>query len=268
LSPDGKQVAVGMNDGKDANIWIYDLSGASVMRQLTFGGHNRFPVWSADGQYITFQSDREGDSAIYWQRADGKSPPDRLTKPQEKTAHIPDSWSPRNEQLALEVHSETKMSLAVLSMKDRAITPLRVESATIPPCAVFSPEGRWIAYQTGEMPDSRILVQSFPPTSATFSAVEGAHPRWSANGKELFYTITNRVYAVSVSTEPRFAVTNPAIFTIGFSMADRRTNYDVTRDGMRILGVQDDTPRATNTARAVQVVLNWQEELKQRVAGR
>ena len=61
-SPDGKQIAVVTNDGKEDSISLYDLSGASPMRRLTYGGNNRVPVWSPDGNRIAFQSDREGDS--------------------------------------------------------------------------------------------------------------------------------------------------------------------------------------------------------------
>jgi len=46
VSPDGQHIAVGIEDGKDANLWTYDLTGATAMRKLTFGGRNRFPVWS------------------------------------------------------------------------------------------------------------------------------------------------------------------------------------------------------------------------------
>ena len=99
VSPDGKRVAVSTDDGKEANVWIYELSGASAMRRLTFGGRNRFPVWTADGQRVAFQSDREGDAAIFWQRADGNGPAERLTKPEQGTSHVPDSWSPKNDAL-------------------------------------------------------------------------------------------------------------------------------------------------------------------------
>ena len=59
---------------------------------MTFGGKNRFPIWSADGQRIAFQSDREGDTAIFWQAADGTGTAERLTKPDKDTAHVPESW--------------------------------------------------------------------------------------------------------------------------------------------------------------------------------
>ena len=80
LSPDGKQIAFVIDDGKAATIWIYELSGASAVRRLTFDGqgNNRFPVWSADSQRVTFQSDREKDLGIFWQRADGAGAAERL----------------------------------------------------------------------------------------------------------------------------------------------------------------------------------------------
>ena len=92
LSPDGRRVAFGSDDGKDAFVAIYDVSGASAMRRLTLGGRNRVPVWSADGEHLAFQSDREGDLGIFWQRADGTTAAERLTKPDDKdTAHVPES---------------------------------------------------------------------------------------------------------------------------------------------------------------------------------
>ena len=71
MSPDGTRIAFGTDDGKEAIIYIYDLSGASGMQRLTFGGNNRFPIWSADSKRVAFQSDRDGDLAIFWQPADG-----------------------------------------------------------------------------------------------------------------------------------------------------------------------------------------------------
>ena len=71
VSPDGKHLTFGTDDGKEAIVWIYDLSGTTSMRPLTVGGRNRFPIWSADSERLAFQSDREGDLGIFWQRVDG-----------------------------------------------------------------------------------------------------------------------------------------------------------------------------------------------------
>jgi serine/threonine-protein kinase len=59
VSPDGKQLAVGTDDGKEANIWVYDLSGKTTLRRLTLSGRNLYPVWSSDSKHVLFQSDRE-----------------------------------------------------------------------------------------------------------------------------------------------------------------------------------------------------------------
>ena len=52
------------------------------MQRLTFGGSNRYPVWSRDGRWVAFQSDRDGDRAIFRQAADGSGTAERLTKPE------------------------------------------------------------------------------------------------------------------------------------------------------------------------------------------
>ena len=64
VSPDGKSVAFDIEDADGAAIWVYELAGGKSMRQLTLGGKSRHPIWSRDGQWVAFQSDREGDLGI------------------------------------------------------------------------------------------------------------------------------------------------------------------------------------------------------------
>jgi hypothetical protein len=101
VSPDGTRVALSVDDGgKDANVWIQDLVGSAAPRKLTLGGANRFPIWSEDGNWIAFQSDREGDLGIFRQRANGTGTAERLTRPEQGVAHIPESWQPHTQQFA------------------------------------------------------------------------------------------------------------------------------------------------------------------------
>ena len=81
------------------------------MRRLTFGGQNRFPIWSPDGQRVAFQSDREGDLGIFSQPADGNGPVERLTKAAKGDAHVPESWSPDGRHVAFAVINKTVFSL-------------------------------------------------------------------------------------------------------------------------------------------------------------
>ena len=67
-------------------------SGASALRRLTLGGRNRVPVWSADAEHVGFQSDREADLGIFWQRADGTTEAERSLVP--LRAHGCGSYAP------------------------------------------------------------------------------------------------------------------------------------------------------------------------------
>ena len=115
VSPDGTRIAFGTDDGKDAIVSIYPLSGKAPRRRLTFGGNNRFPIWSADGKRIVFQSDRDGDAALFWQAADGSSTAERLTTPTNGTSHVPESWSPHGDRLLYTVEKQGDVVLWMLS---------------------------------------------------------------------------------------------------------------------------------------------------------
>jgi serine/threonine-protein kinase len=282
LSPDGKQIAFGSDDGKGATIWIYELSGASAARRLTFDGqgNNRFPVWSADSQRVTFQSDREKDLGIFWQRADGSGAAERLVTAEPETACIPEAWSPDGTRLLYNATSKDAMSaLWMFSSEDKKTE--RFDAVVSPKptltSAVFSPDGKWVAYASRRSgPLHAVYVQPVPPTGARYQISknedDGHHPLWSPDGKELFFTpgAGNRIHVVSVSTQPAFSFGEPVLLTRPFqNMATSyERNYDISRDGQRFLGLIDAT-QATQSGRTeaeqIQVVLNWFDELKRKV---
>ena len=152
---------------------MLDLDGKSAARRLTFGGQNRAPVWSADGQWIAFQSDREGDLAIYRQRADGSATAERLTKPEKGAAHIPQAWTPDGAQLLFTVAHDRQYTLQTMTLADRKISEVPNVRSTIPTEASFSPDGRWIAYQSRETADHRCYSE----LRAALSADRGQVPR-------------------------------------------------------------------------------------------
>ena len=182
VSPDGTRIAVGTDDGKAANVWVYDLSGTSARRQLTFGGGNRFPIWSADGQRVAFQSDREGDFALFWQRADGAGTAERLTKPEQGTSHVPESWAPDGKTVLVAVSKGSSVSLWAFSMPSKQAAAYGGVQASVPISAAFSPDGQWVAYSDL---DAGTLVQPFPATGAKYQISTYSSPAWSPDGKEL-----------------------------------------------------------------------------------
>ena len=284
LSPDGHHIAFGTNDGQDATIWVYDLSGASAARRLTFGGqgHNRFPVWSADSQRVTFQSDREKDVGIFWQRADGTGPAERLATTEAGTAYTPEAWSPDGMQLLYNATGRDGMTtLWTWSLKERKAARFDavVNTGTVPG-AVFSPDGKWVAYTSeGRSGRDAVYVQPVPPTGAKYQisndTENGHHPVWSPDGKELFFSFGPllQLRVVRVVTRPAFSVGEATTFSLGFNMTapNFERPYDISRDGKRFLGLIDATqtdPSGKPEPPQIRMVLNWSEELKRLVPAR
>jgi hypothetical protein len=236
------------------------------------------PVWSADGERVAFQSDRDGDLSLFWQRADGTTAAERLTKPDKDTAHVPESWSPDGKTLLFSIAKGSSYSVAALSLPDKKVTLFGGIQSPFPPAATFSPDGRWVAYSAGAPAafSGSLFVQPFPATGATYPISKGGgfHPTWATDGKELFYGAGTTIFvAVSATTRPTFTFGNPVpvprLFVERGPMFER--NNDITRDGKHFLGVVTAGLAATGsgaaTANQIQVVLNWFEDLKARVPG-
>jgi Tol biopolymer transport system component len=272
VSPNGKRVAFTSEQGKDANVWIYDIGGTTAPRQLTVGGANRYPVWSADGERVAFQSDREGDLAIFWQRADGIGAAERLTKPEQNVAHFPDSWSPDNQYLSFTATRGTEGAVWILSLKDRKATVFAQAPSAMVRSSAFSPDGHWLAYSSSEMTTtSRVWVRPFPnPTDAKYPILEFGHPMWSLDGKELFYNSgPGELSFVSVTTTPSFEF-GPAS-KLPFSIPNNSPlttprSGDFTRDGRFLIAVSADQAQGGTAAPPqIQVVLNWFHDLQEKV---
>ena len=273
VSPDGKQIVFDTDNGSEATVWIYNLSGTTAMRRLTFAGSNRFPIWSADGERIAFQSNREGDFGIFSQRADRSGAVERLTRPDRGTAHVPDSWSQNGEYLLFEATKGSTVSLWALSLGDKRVVPFGESNSQYRFNAVFSPDGRWVAYAGRVATSGGVFVQPFPPTGAKYQlSASGMYPLWAPDGSRLFYNIPGQFVAVSVTTQPTVAFGNPVAVPRGTFLAFGplvARNHDITPDGKAIVGVimaaSDQTQTGASAFNQIQVVTNWFEELKARV---
>jgi eukaryotic-like serine/threonine-protein kinase len=268
-SPDGTRIAFGTVEARKAIVWIYELAGTNVPQRLTFAGDgsNRFPVWSADGTHVAFQSDRGGDLAVFWQSADGATPAVRLTRPEPGTVHVPESAA--NGTLLFSATKDSKWSLWTLSLTTRKATPFGdVKDLPFPPDAMFSPDGRWVAYQVGQSDrtdEAITYIQPFPPTGTRAQVAGGGRPLWSRDGKEIFLIpALARLNVVAVKTDPTPTFKAPVALRRGFGAATPSLprTFDAMPDG-RILGIG--TSDRVGAEQQVRVVVNWTEELKQRV---
>jgi hypothetical protein len=170
----------------------------------------------------------------------------------------------------------------VFSLKDRKAARFdAVESLarTTLTGAVFSPDGRWVAYasQEGTRTSSAVYVQPFPPTGAKYqiskNADAGHHPMWSPDGAELLFNAgAGSLNAVRITTQPSFTVGEAMPVPRPFQSATPgfERPYDISRDGQHFLGLVDaaQTQSGAPAAQQIQVVLNWFEELRARVPAR
>jgi Tol biopolymer transport system component len=263
LSPDGQRVAVAVEE-QDTHTWLYDLSRGTLTRWTFEGGINRAPVWTPDGKRIVFQSSRAGPQNLFWQLADGGGGAERLTT--SEYTNVASSWSPDGQVLAFtEVHPTTGFDIWVLRLSDHNTQPfLRTQFNEAAPR--FSPDGHWLAYVSDESGRNEIYVQPYPGPGGKWqvSTDGGTEPVWNRNGRELFYRNGNKMVAVETTTQPSFSAGKPKLlFDSPYEpVPSTLPNFDVSPDGQRFLMLK---PTQEAAATQINVVLNWFEELKQKV---
>ena len=272
LSPDGSRLVVAASSDESSDIWVYHLAGDTQIRRLTLEGNNIRPIWTPDGERVTFASDREETPGIFWQPADGSGVPERLTTAEEGAVHWPESWSPDGETL----------SFAVVSGSEAAVWTLSRDSGTQPEVfvdepgstvrgSVFSPDGKWLAYHSDESRSFEVYVQPFPKTGAKHRITQqtGNSPRWSPDGNELFYLNGPSLMGIDITTDAAFAFGNERVLGMqGFqTFGGGIRAYDITPDGQHFLMIfpPDQTDLTAASTQRINVVLNWFEELKERV---
>ena len=283
ISPNGKQVVVSTLENQQAIVWVYDLNKSSAIRRLTLSGKDRFPIWSADGQWVVFQSSREGDAGIFRQRADGSGAVERLTTAEPGTTHTPDSWSPTSNAFLYSITRSDTTTLWLHRLDSKTSERISdVQSIGNMVNATFSPDGKWIAYSMGEQrttSENFVFVEPFPSMGARYQISQtgenGHHAMWSRDQKWLYYVPTVGTFVKrSITTGPSVTFGNPVTVPRRFPVAAPVTprTFDIGIDGRVVSVIGGDTTSSVRTATALQgainevmVVLNWFEELKAKV---
>jgi serine/threonine protein kinase/Tol biopolymer transport system component len=265
VSPDGRRVAVTRVVQGNSDLWIMD---GTRTRRMTFDpSFERSPVWSPDGTRMVFHSARIGPGDLYQKLASGVEEP-LVMSGQRKTAT---SWSSDGRFVLYHSADQTNnIDLWVVPMTGDRTPSVLLKTPFREGYGTFSPDGRWIAYQSDESGRPEIYVRPFvapgdrvpvaAPTGSPslVSTAGGIHPVWRPDGKELYYldptsTIMAAPIAVTGSTlEPGSPV---RLFTArivggGLDSAQRR-QYDVAPDGRFLINtVLDD-------AAPITLLQNW-----------
>ena len=263
LSPDGERVLV----VAEGDAWIYDIASGRESRVTNDGLTMSYAGWTPSGDHVTYTSGRNatgGTVNVWMQAADGSGVAEQLTA-LDGAVHF-DSWAYDGGTFAAHHHVRSRDSenLLMVSFAETAQEPeVWLDRPYGDADAVFSPDGRFVAYRSQQTGNNQIYIRPFPgPGGQTPVSVDGGVEQvWGGNG-ELFYRRATdyAMMGVEVSTAPSLSIGPPRILFPGGSP---RPRYTVTADGQRFLMttellVSGEDPR-------INIVFNWTEELKQRV---
>ena len=234
ISPDRKFIAYDNSDRSGTAVWIYSLADRTS-RKLS-PGDAHYPIWSADGQWVLYTSNVQGEPAIFQQRADGSGQPEKLTAP----ARAPESWSAVNQMFSFITLSESDYDIWSYSFRERRASVLYRIPNSAQHSSSISPDGRWIAYMSDEKGREDVWVQAYPATQTRVLVSRtggGPRPLWSPDGKELFFDNGKQIFVAPIlRTQPAFETGEPRPLPIsGFEQGPLRRQYDLTADGKHFL---------------------------------
>ena len=235
LSPDEKWVAIGRNDAQIVtyDIWLLDLARGIPSRFTFDPASDIHPVWSPDGSHIVFASGRDGTWGLYQKSSSGAGSEEAILRSTERK--WPNDWSSDGRFILYEQASpNTEWDLWVVPLFGDRQPILFLQTKFNETNGVFSPDGKWIAYQSDDSDRNQVWVQSFLAGSKwQVSSEGGPWPRFRRDGKELFYLAGNgKLMAVDVKANAsglEFSAPKPLFET---HMTD---HYAVTADGQRFL---------------------------------
>ncbi len=279
LAPDGGRIAYAADVDGNVDVWIKDLSDGATSRLTFREGSDSQPVWSPDGESITYLSATgpgvaslvNAATQIFTRRTDGAG--STVGLPVEGL--FPRGWSPDSQWLLVYRGSagSSRVERDIFTIRpgvDAEPSPLLAREDVEELYPALSPDGRWIAYVSNETGQREIFVRPFPDVEDgqwQVSLDGGQSPLWAHNGRELFFfdpstrEIKAADFTTTANTFRRGQITS--LFTIGneYSANPLDYFYDIGPDDDRFImarryGAEDER------APTVILVQNFFEELE------
>ena len=272
LSPDGTRAAVrDAESPAQGDIWLLDIA-RGVPTRLTFRhSAGSFPVWSADGNRIAFSAGTTFLDTVYEKTSSGTGDDKELFNRVGESTH-PTSWSHDGRFLLYYTVNapKTGVDMWVLSMEGDRKPVLLLGTQFNEGNASFSPDMRWIVYQSNESGRYEVYVRPFLASGPSgvpalgerkvqISKDGGTEPKWRGDGKEIIFQAPPRgtsKMAVEVKTNGTTFGVPQRLFT-----APLDYGWDVTADGKRFLLAVLPTGQPSAVT-PITVLLNWQAALK------
>jgi eukaryotic-like serine/threonine-protein kinase len=263
ISPDGKTVAVGLRDPATQmrDIWLIDLERGTQSRFTSDPADDINPTFSPDASRIAFSSARKGRRDIYVKAANGIGE-EQLVFSSAADKNV-ECWSPDGRLLLFNTTAaQGQQQIWALPLEgDRE--PYAVLSGTdVMQASSLSPDGKFLAYYSGESGRPEVFLQSFPPGRDRWqvSTTGGSSPQWRADGKELFYRDGRRLMAVEIKTSgARLVPGVPRLLFEAPFITGARNQFVPAGDGQKYLAVLQ-VGLVSNPS--ITVELNWMSRLR------
>ena len=266
LSPDGKRVVLTGGQGGTSDLWVYDLDRDSMTR-LTVGQFSAEPIWSPDSTRIAFGTRLQGAKSltntwqIVWMKADGSQDQEVLLEGER--AHIPNCFTPDGRALLYDAPGAdiTNRDIWMVPVAG-ARTPQRVVAgAASESMGVVSPDGRFLAYVSTEGGQPSVFVRPFPTGDGRWqiSTPQGYEPRWTKDGREIFYRWGGALYVVPIDATHGFNPGRPERLFDRVATSGGVHTYDIAPDGKRVFTFR--TPTGLGALRTMNLDLGFARRL-------
>jgi serine/threonine protein kinase/Tol biopolymer transport system component len=263
LSPDGQRVAT----YRAGDIWMLDTTRSGRIRLTSNPENDAFPIWSPDGGRIAFQSYQKGTAGEIYLKSAAATGPEELVLSTPDVTH-PMDWSPDGQFVLYRTQPQGSNT----SQWNLWAVPVDGKSKPFPVVQTnfderdgqFSPDGKWIAFESNETGRYEIYLQPFPGPGPKIpvSSSGGAQVRWRHDGRELFYiALDGHLTSVPIqwndTGQPTIGAPVPLFMTnVGGAIAQgvTRQQYTVSADGQRFLM---HTLVSDANASPITLILNW-----------
>jgi serine/threonine-protein kinase len=208
FSPDGDRIAMDIRRDGHTDIFVYDLARGTLIPVASGSGDEEYPVWTRDGRQIVYRSFNPSSNPPYtlsWKRSDGTGDAQVLTQ---STGRLwAGSWHPTQNVLAFVAERPgTGPDVMLLPLEGDERSGWKpgqptafLESAARETHPVFSPDGKWLAYDSNEsgregFGSHDVYVRPFPGPGdrVMISSGAGERPSWSPSTEELVFTVPFR----------------------------------------------------------------------------